>query len=475
MKLVQGIASADGSSSPLRFMWRLLLLALALRLLLFAIHQPWDPSVVEKHILQHDARGYHELAVTLVEHGRFAHSAESPLETFRAPLYPAFVALTYAVSGNSPWLALLLQALLDSLACLLLYDALRRLLSPGVAAVAAVLYACDPFLILYSSGTLLSDSLSVFLLVTAFWFAALTLTSPEGGRRLRLAAGGGLFLGLAALARPIAQFSVFCYALFYLLAFRHRLRTGFQCAVVCALATLAAVSPWLIRNQIVFGSASISTAGPRYLLVMNVLPVEVAKRHQDERTVMRALVAEADSMMRADGLRPEDLNEFQQAKYWRQLSIRYLARNPGALAERYATGLVRTMFNLDTQHYVSRFGLRAQPLDLDEHAQVGGLVRAFVAKKGLVGILIGGPLLLYLLFVYTGTAIGVVTGWSRYRRSVLLLCLLLGGYLILLSATSGFARYRLPAVPFGLAFAGIGWHWVYRRLFRRQRRGPPAE
>jgi 4-amino-4-deoxy-L-arabinose transferase-like glycosyltransferase len=470
----------DGSNSLARghartfpFPGILLCLCLGLRLILFAVHQPWNPSVVEQHVLKGDALGYHRLALTLVEHGRFASAADAPPEALRTPLYPLFVGLTYILSGYRPWVTLLAQVLLDTMACLLLYYALRRLLSPAPAAVAATFYACDPFLILYSSSTLLSDSLFVFLLVAAFWFAARTWAVPERSKFLHLAAGTGLCIGLATLTRPIAQFVLLCYFPFYLLAFRHRLRAGLRCVLVSAVVCLATLSPWLIRNSAVFGAPAVSTVGPWSMLAMNVLPVEVAKRHQDERTVMRSLAAEADRMMEADGLRPEALNEFQRMRYWQTLAIRYVLRDPVAFAARHAKGIVRTLFNLDTQHYIVRFHLRAESLDLDAHPDLWGLVEAYVAKKGAVGLLVGGPLLLYLLFSYTCAAAGLVAGWTRYPKAVLLLCLLLAVYFVLLSGASGFARYRLPAGPFGLAFAGVGWHRL-RSIRWLRRRGQPA-
>jgi hypothetical protein len=49
--------------------------------------------------------------------------------------------------------------------------------------------------------------------------------------------------------------------------------------------------------------------------------MEMVRRHEDTLTVKTSLLAEADTMMEADGLNPQELNEFQEGKYWQKLAI----------------------------------------------------------------------------------------------------------------------------------------------------------
>ena len=64
---------------------------------------------------------------------------------------------------------------------------------------------------------------------------------------------------------------------------------------------------------------------------------------------------------------------------------------------------------------------------------------------------------LELLVVYVATAYGIVLATLRRRAGTFeILCLLFVAYVILLTGSAGDARFRLPAVPFYLPFAGLG-------------------
>jgi len=174
------------------------------------------------------------------------------------------------------------------------------------------------------------------------------------------------------------------------------------------------------------------------------------------------LLAEADKMMQADGLRPQDLDGFQKAQYWQELAVGYIKNDPGAFVRSYLLGVFHTLFSLDTKAYSRILGLPADDFDIKGYTSILDATKAFLGKKGIVGLLIGGTIASYLLVTYLGAMIGLLASWKRYAdRPSLVLILLFALYFVLITGVAGLARFKLPAIPFYLAFAGMGLSYLY--------------
>ncbi len=119
---------------------------------------------------------------------------------FRAPLYPYFLALAYAITNCSFLWARIFQAFLGSLTAVLTYGLGREITGQRrvglVAGIGAALYG----MLVYFDGELLVEPLFIPLLVASL----LAYAKFRNGRRLGLLALAGLFLGLAAITRPSA-------------------------------------------------------------------------------------------------------------------------------------------------------------------------------------------------------------------------------------------------------------------------------
>lgn len=167
--------------------------------------------------------------------------------SFRAPLYPAFLALIYFVNGldfSRFFAARLAQAiLLGAPLAPLTYLTSRRLFpdSENTARISAWIVACYPMLLVYPLG-LGTENLFFILLLFSF---LLLLKSIENPSAFNLVLAGS-FLALTALTRSVIL--PFAFPAFVLLFILHRRR-----AVVFFLVFLAAISPWVIRNSLLHG------------------------------------------------------------------------------------------------------------------------------------------------------------------------------------------------------------------------------
>lgn len=163
--------------------------------------------------------------------------------SFRAPLYPAFLAVIYFLNGmdfSRFFAARLAQAILFGAPLAPLTYLVSRSLFPASekgARIAAWIVACYPMLLVYPLG-LGTENLFFVLLLTSF---LLLLKSIEAPSIFHLVLSG-MFLGLTTLTRSvILPFAIFA---FLVLFFFHRHR-----AILFIAAFIFIASPWIIRNS----------------------------------------------------------------------------------------------------------------------------------------------------------------------------------------------------------------------------------
>lgn len=189
------------------------------------------------------------------------------LTTFRAPLYPGFLALVYIVfgAGEQRFLAArLVQAVLLATCAPLTYWIARRILgSSGVgqqvgeraARASALVVAAYPMLIVYPLG-LATENLFLPLVLASFLVlvelsAALRgrgAGGPSARRPTWLAILAGILLGLSALTRSIIlPFGLLAGLWLWLSLGRIRH------ALLLWLALLCTVAPWILRNSMLAG------------------------------------------------------------------------------------------------------------------------------------------------------------------------------------------------------------------------------
>jgi hypothetical protein len=169
------------------------------------------------------------------------------LTAFRAPLYPAFLAVIYELAGlgfGRFLAARLAQGALGALLAPLAYFAARAFF-PGeerAARYAAWAVALYPILILFPLALATENLFFVLVLASAF---ALARTSEH--RSLGDFALAGVLLGLAALTRSIILLSAGLAVLWVWFVLRER-----RGALIVAVSLVLTIAPWLIRNEVLF-------------------------------------------------------------------------------------------------------------------------------------------------------------------------------------------------------------------------------
>lgn len=182
------------------------------------------------------------------------------LRSWRAPLFPLFLAAVYRVAGTSHAAVQIAQCLLGAATVVLVYllaHRLRPALAP-VAGVAAAVYAP----LVASAAEVMTEALFTALLVAAVW-AALEARARGGWR---WSAAAGVLTGLAGLTRPVGLLAA--PALVAVAAWEERAAGGpwrrrwLPFAIALCAGVAAALSPWTLRNAAVHGAfIPVSTHG----------------------------------------------------------------------------------------------------------------------------------------------------------------------------------------------------------------------
>jgi len=164
---------------------------------------------------------------------------------FRAPLYPWFLGMCFKLFGESMLVPRIVQALLGSLSCGLVFLIARRFFGSVTAAIAGAA-AATYWLYVYFDAELLITTLVIFLDLGFLWL----LVRADETRTVRGYMLAGFVMGLSAIARPnILLFGLAACVWIILRDHRNR-RPAFARSFLFGLACLVPIIPITIRNAV---------------------------------------------------------------------------------------------------------------------------------------------------------------------------------------------------------------------------------
>ena len=405
-----------------------LLVALALTFLIrlwFILGMRGNPfSTVGPQML--DSYYYHRWAIDVIS-GNFWGSDVF----FLRPLYPYLLALVYAVFGRHVLAVQMVQTILATASCLLLYDATRRIFGRRPAVFASFGFALTGILVFYT-GTLLYVELTVFLSLLFLW---LVLVAAQ---RIWFWIAAGVCFGLLVICRP----EVLPLLPFLLAWLRHRPpvhRYNLAAMTVAALVVVALVP---IRNYIVARDPVLFTAhsGINFYYGNNPAadgtwqPTSELERgpgfsHERLKRISRTIDGRQVSWSAA-------------SSYWTRRGIGFITHQPGRYVQLLGRKLLLFLSNYEVPNDYYPETARAASLPLRLAFLSFGLVLALALP-------------------------GMFWAWPRRARA-LPAYLFVAAYLVSALLFYVLSRLRAPVLPFLLMFAGFGLSEIVGSL--RQRR-----
>lgn len=209
-----------------------------------------------------DSKQFDGLGMRLAEGHGFVDELMKPT-MIREPAYPYFLALIYAIFGHSYAAVYITQALLFAGIALLTFAFAKGIFGNEVAMASAAAVAIFPTLADYSIY-ILSEIFFTFFLMGLVLVLSKSL---RHGSNAGISAGGVL-ASLLALTKGIMIFlPFFMVAAFFIygLGKRDFLKVFITRSVVFLLAFVICVSPWIMRNNNLFGTPLMTIRGGKAL------------------------------------------------------------------------------------------------------------------------------------------------------------------------------------------------------------------
>lgn len=295
--------------SPIEIAVALYVIAFGTRLLvafLIGINHPFESDAkvyFDKAAMIAQGQGY----VRLWQDGILRPSAN------HVPGTPLFLAAGILLFGKYEAVARLMAVTISSFSAPLTYRFGVRVGPVAPAALSGLCCAFYPSWVFYSP-TALTEPFLIPLLLMSLLLTLVALDSPNS----IAAFWAGLSWGAATLVRPVALPMTGIVSLY--LAWRSGLKKGF----LLSLGFLVFLSPWLVRNYLVFGRLLLATQGGQVFLGANNPDVVNIPRNHG------MWISPGDVPEYRDRLRVVK-DEISENKLENELARNYLRQNPGVI------------------------------------------------------------------------------------------------------------------------------------------------
>ncbi len=344
-----------------------------------------------------------------------------------SPLYPYFLTPFIKVFGDNLVPVRIFQLVLGSISAGFLYDLAHRYFGSRPAWFAVLLYSLYPVFILYE-WQLLGTSLAVFFMILGAWLFGRGHESRSGA-----------VLALAALARPNILLVHAALILWMMISRKH-----VKPLLPFVLGMILVLAPVAVRNVIVTGEFSlISTHGGINFYVGNN-PYTAGHFSPPQKFFNTPMGINEDiSKSIAEKEAGRSLNSGEVSRFWFQKGLAFILENPGKYLQLEASKLYYFFHNYEAPININ----------VDFSKQFSKTLKYLPVAISLI----------------TSLALVGLVLCCRDRKKLSVLYVILGSYIVSVLLFSIATRYRLPAVPFLILFAGFalsrifqGGHWQTR-------------
>jgi len=205
-----------------------------------------------KPMLLIDSVRYYDAAVNILEGNTFSFFPNHPKFAYGLPGYPAFIAFTAVINGSlDPVFTVQIQIWLHAVIIIFTFLLARLFCGRLCALLAAVMAATLPSLLFYDL-LFLSETLSIAL----FSVSLFILMKAVKSGCLWLFILAGLAFGCLLYIKQVYQLPVIIVAIACLFILKKTLLQRLISAFLLVFVMLLAITPWIIRNQQIFGEFS---------------------------------------------------------------------------------------------------------------------------------------------------------------------------------------------------------------------------
>lgn len=360
---------------------------------------------------------------------------------YALPVYPYFLSLAYLYSGGEIFTLILVQILIGSINCGLVYILGRKLFNHQVGIIACII-ACGYLMFIFYDRMLLPASLSICLSLLSL----LLLLKAQDAPGFKIWFNAGLFLGLCALSS--ASFLLVAIFILFWIIYEYK-KTFLKRALLYCLAFIVpfclVIGLIALRNYLVAGDATCITAhsGINFYLGNNPQANGLFRPPAFMRPTQSGLVEDAHIV--AEQISGRRLKASEASYFWFKRSLNFISSHP------------LNYLRLLGKKFVLFWNGKEYVDDIDYYI--------FSEEAGL-------PKLAFFRFylIVPFGLLGLILSWPL-RNRVMLLYLFV--FALMLATISFFinSRYRLIAAPYLIIFAGAGLWQIFQKYKNKQHKG----
>ncbi|MEW6095879.1 MAG: glycosyltransferase family 39 protein [bacterium] len=395
-----------------------------------------NPNHIPQSGAENDAVEYDALAVSLLNGDGYKYYSDGPPTAQICPVYPLFLASIYYLFGHDYQIVRIIHALIDGVTSLFIYlIALIIFKNHYVGLLSMMMFALHPTKLLYT-GYILTETLFTFLLI-CFAFSLLCAFDAPSKKRFLLA---GLLLGLATLCRPTTILFPFFILLTLCVIF-----WGNKIKIIIYFVTLLIgfwliLSPWIIRNYMVFHTfVPTSTLGGytlyigHYLNGVDTIPLSKMPPHIKEK-IKNSLKIYNDKasiiIYRRFHIIPAVSEPYIDKIFYKE-AVRNICSNPRKFSVLMWKKFLRFWFHL------------AYP-------------SPSLPRQVMIAIIHG--------ILISFAIVGCIFGFSSWIKRSLPIIILVGYFTLVHMIVLAFGRFNIPVIPYVMIFASWGMLISYNLL-----------
>lgn len=356
---------------------------------------------------------------------------------FRAPFYAYLLALVYKIFGHNYVIPRLIQHLIGSFSCILVYLIAKRLFNRKVAIVASLLAATYGMLF-YFENELLLDSLLAFFDLLLILFLLKTKDNPKLSNWFLC----GIILGLSAITRPnILFFIPFVWLWIFLVFIKERKLKGILAfCVISLIGSALVISPVTLRNYLAEKDFVLiaSQGGINFYIGNNKNSDGMSAVFYKEDWQYKDFEKMAEKEIKRS-LKPSEISDFYYKK-----GVDFMLNEPKVAFKL----LIKKLYVFWNKFEISN------NQDIYFFRRYSSLIRILP-----IGFWFIGPLGL----------VGMVLCFRKWKDTLLPIFFIFS-YMLTVVMFFVTSRFRLPVVPFLILFSGFSLVWLWEKLGRRELR-----
>ena len=354
------------------------------------------------------------------------------------PLYPYFLAFFYRFVTTDLFTIRLVQIIIGSTSCVLVYAIGREVFKTRPPAFFAGIVASMYGYLIMEDGIIMKTFLAVFFVLLMTLILLRSERRPSAG----FPYFAGICLGLSALIAENIVLLIPVVPLWFLTFRNERLKARILMGLFFIIGAFTVILPITIRNYYVGGEFVLITSGGGEVFFTANNPDSDGTYKAPDFIIPSTSVEHVDFRRKASELTGRKLTRGESSSYWFHRGLRFIIENP---MQYIRLELRKLLFFWNYYEYP------------DNHNYYLHRMHSGVLGGPVIGFGVVAPFAIAGIFLSIGQ-----------MRRFAVLHIVFAAYLVTFLIVFNYARFRLPVVPFLILFGVYSIWWTMEKVRERK-------